>query len=96
MTISLQITLRQMWLDPRLRFEVDNDLIEYVTLDDSLFSGSAVGLWSPDIFFANEASGFVHSIMKPNSYKRVFPDGSVMWSTRLTSTFSCPMVCFSI
>jgi hypothetical protein len=74
-----------MWLDPRLRYP---SLIEYVTLDDSLTSGQ---LWTPDLYFENEASAFVHSIMKTNSYKRVFPDGNIMWSTRITVTFSCPM-----
>lgn len=92
MQLSMQFTLRQIWYDPRLRYSnlvKSPPSIGYVTIDDS--AANSASLWTPDIMFGNEASSSIHQVMKPNSYKRIFPDGMVLWSTRLTSTMSCQM-----
>jgi anionic glutamate receptor len=87
MELTTQMTIRQIWNDSRLAFKTEDPSLEYVTLDKSL----AQMLWTPDLFFNTETSAFIHTIMKPNSYKRIYPDGKVLWSNRITSTFSCPM-----
>jgi hypothetical protein len=46
---------------------------------------------TPDLFFSNEVTSFIHNTFKTNSYKRVFPSGKIVWSTRLTVTLGCPM-----
>lgn len=92
MKMTIEFTIRQKWVDPRLRYEVEVDEDgdpnpEFVTLDDALGSQ----LWTPDLYFSTESSSFFHSIMKPNSFKRVYPDGRVRWAARVTSKVSCPM-----
>lgn len=87
MEFTAQITVRQKWIDPRLMYNRQDSHFEYVVLDDVL----GEKLWTPDLFFDNEATAFVHKMMKPNTYKWVYPDGKVLWSTRLTVTFACPM-----
>jgi len=39
-------------------------------------------IWKPDLFFANEKTSHRHELMSPNSYVRISPDGSVLYSTR--------------
>ena len=45
-------------------------------------------VWMPDTFFRNEKEGRFHNILVPNVYIRIFPDGYVLYSIRLVSTFS--------
>ena len=39
-------------------------------------------VWMPDTFFRNEKIGRFHTILTPNLYVRVFPDGDVLYSIR--------------
>jgi cation transporter family protein len=87
MRFTMQITLRQRWMEQRIEFESDDPDIEYVTLDDALITK----IWKPDIFFSNEASSFQHKLMLPNHYVRVYRNGEILWSSRLTLVFTCPM-----
>ncbi|RWS01304.1 glutamate-gated chloride channel-like protein, partial [Dinothrombium tinctorium] len=84
--ITMQITLRQSWTDERLKFSPNEaDLINFVNLED------AASIWTPDLFISNEISGKQHTLLKPNLLIRIFPNGRVLYSTRLTLTLSCPM-----
>src|SRR5689334_11357474 len=91
MEFTSELIMRQIWTNRRLQFKSQshetNWTSEYVTLDDAIGDR----LWTPDLFFSNEASGYIHKLMKPNSFKRVYPSGQVLWSSRATITFSCPM-----
>merc|ERR1712032_1090778 len=75
MEMGLQITFRQKWLDPRLHYTLPTDQ----------------KIWKPDTFFRNEVSGKRHSVLVDNSYIRLFPDGHVLTSVRLTLDLICPM-----
>ncbi|ODN01697.1 Glutamate-gated chloride channel [Orchesella cincta] len=87
MEYSVQLTLRKEWNDDRLRFaHLDRtNSIKHLTLTD------VSKIWIPDIFFINEKSGRFHSIIKPNVYVRIFPDGLVSISIRISLTLACPM-----
>jgi len=92
MEYSFQVTLRQQWNDKRLRFEellkakgVGEDKIRYLTMTD------ASKVWMPDTFFRNEKIGRFHEILTPNLYIRVFPNGDVLYSIRVSLICSCPM-----
>ena len=40
----------------------------------------------PDTFFRNEKQGRFHNIIQPNLYVRVYPDGNVLYSIRVSLT----------
>ena len=48
-------------------------------------------VWMPDTFFRNEKIGRFHSILQPNLYVRVHPDGDVLYSIRVSLTVACSM-----
>ncbi|XP_016840282.1 glutamate-gated chloride channel isoform X3 [Nasonia vitripennis] len=85
MEYSVQLTFREQWVDERLRFNDFGGKLKYLTLTD------ASRVWMPDLFFANEKEGHFHNIIMPNVYIRIFPDGSVLYSIRISLTLSCPM-----
>ncbi|KAL7296933.1 hypothetical protein TKK_0009374 [Trichogramma kaykai] len=82
---SVQLTFREQWIDERLKFDDVGGKLKYLTLTD------ASRVWMPDLFFANEKEGHFHNIIMPNVYIRIFPDGSVLYSIRISLTLSCPM-----
>ncbi|XP_023317680.1 glutamate-gated chloride channel isoform X3 [Trichogramma pretiosum] len=85
MEYSVQLTFREQWIDERLKFDDVGGKLKYLTLTD------ASRVWMPDLFFANEKEGHFHNIIMPNVYIRIFPDGSVLYSIRISLTLSCPM-----
>ena len=48
-------------------------------------------IWKPDLFFKNEKSGHFHEITQPNILLRIYPNGDVFYSIRMSLTLSCPM-----
>lgn len=85
MEYSVQITFRQQWNDNRLAFNDMEGRIKYLTMTDSK------KVWMPDTFFRNEKHGQFHNIIQPNLYIRVFPNGDILYSIRVSLTLSCPM-----
>ena len=53
--------------------------IKYLTMTD------ASKVWMPDTFFRNEKIGRFHTILTPNLYVRVFPNGDVAFNAILSS-----------
>ena len=45
----------------------------------------------PDTFFRNERRGAMHNVLVPNLYVRIYADGTVLFSIRVSLTLSCPM-----
>ncbi|XP_066962466.1 LOW QUALITY PROTEIN: glutamate-gated chloride channel-like [Macrobrachium rosenbergii] len=85
MEYSIQITFREQWLDHRLTFDNMEGRIQYLTLTETDM------VWMPDLFFKNEKEGHFHKIILPNLYIRIYPDGGVLYSIRISLTLSCPM-----
>uniref|UniRef100_A0A8C6SUE2 Alcohol dehydrogenase n=1 Tax=Neogobius melanostomus TaxID=47308 RepID=A0A8C6SUE2_9GOBI len=48
-------------------------------------------IWKPDLFFANEKGAHFHEVTTDNKLLRIFKNGNVLYSIRLTLTLSCPM-----
>ena len=80
MEFSIQITFRQQWNDNRLAFSDMGGKIKYLTMTERS------KVWMPDTFFRNEKEAKFHEIIQPNLYVRVFPDGDVLYSIRVTFT----------
>ncbi|XP_015124731.1 glutamate-gated chloride channel [Diachasma alloeum] len=85
MEYSVQLTFREQWLDERLKFNDYGGRLKYLTLTES------TRVWMPDLFFSNEKEGHFHNIIMPNVYIRIFPNGSVLYSIRISLTLACPM-----
>ena len=84
MSFSAQVTFRQQWRDPRLAF-TEKQGLKYINLRDASL------IWTPDVFFSNTIDGFKHDILTKNELVRIFPDGSVVFSARITLDLFCPM-----
>ncbi|CAN0349199.1 unnamed protein product [Lampetra fluviatilis] len=85
MDYRLNIFLRQQWNDPRLAYsEYPDDSLD---LDPSMLDS----IWKPDLFFANEKGANFHEVTTDNKLLRIFKNGNVLYSIRLTLTLSCPM-----
>lgn len=48
-------------------------------------------IWTPELFFSNEKESHFHNIIVPNLYVRIYPNGSILYSLRISLTLSCPM-----
>ncbi|XP_078405841.1 glycine receptor subunit alphaZ1 [Cetorhinus maximus] len=85
MDYRLNIFLRQQWNDPRLAYsEFPDDSLD---LDPSMLDS----IWKPDLFFANEKGAHFHEITTDNKLLRIFQNGKVLYSIRLTLSLACPM-----
>ncbi|XP_054899676.1 glycine receptor, alpha 4b isoform X3 [Poeciliopsis prolifica] len=73
------------WNDPRLAYKEYPD--DSLDLDPSMLDS----IWKPDLFFANEKGANFHEVTTDNKLLRIFQDGNVLYSIRLTLTLSCPM-----
>ena len=82
---SVQITFRGQWVDSRLMFDDMKGRIRYLVLTDPN------RIWKPDLFFSNEKEGHFHNIILPNVLLRIYPDGAVLYSIRISLVLSCPM-----
>ncbi|XP_048088008.1 glycine receptor, alpha 4a isoform X1 [Alosa alosa] len=85
MDYRLNVFLRQQWNDPRLAYSEYPDVS--LDLDPSMLDS----IWKPDLFFANEKGANFHEVTTDNKLLRIFQDGNVLYSIRLTLILSCPM-----
>ena len=87
---STTLYLRQVWKDERLAFldyaEATGDN-RSVTLHHKQFDR----MWTPDVFIRNLKDGLFHTITVPNRLIRLSPDGTILYSQRLTLTLACDM-----
>ena len=75
---SCQVTFREMWNDNRLQFDNMGGKITYLVLTDPN------RIWKPDLFFSNEKKGHFHEIIMPNVLLRIYPNGNVLFSIRIS------------
>ncbi|XP_014254460.1 glutamate-gated chloride channel-like [Cimex lectularius] len=85
MQYTIQLYLRQKWVDERLQFKHLSENISHISINDVNV------MWTPDLFFVNEIDGNHHQTMKTNQFARIQANGSVLYSVKLTLILSCPM-----
>jgi len=87
MQMQMQITLRQKWMDQRLEYSPPLNFpnSSYISL------ATTQKIWRPDLHIKNAVSWARHDLVADNSYIRLFPDGTVQTSERLTIVLRCPM-----
>ncbi|XP_023714026.1 gamma-aminobutyric acid receptor alpha-like isoform X3 [Cryptotermes secundus] len=84
MTYSMDCYFRQSWVDRRLAFQGNK---ETLALSISMLQR----IWKPDTYFYNGKQSYLHTITTPNKFVRLYQDGRVLYSSRLTIKAGCPM-----
>uniref|UniRef100_A0A3B1IRL8 GABA(C) receptor n=1 Tax=Astyanax mexicanus TaxID=7994 RepID=A0A3B1IRL8_ASTMX len=85
MDFTMTLYLRHYWKDERLAFPSGNNLSR--TFDARLVKK----IWVPDVFFVHSKRSFIHDTTMENIMLRVYPDGNVLYSVRITVTALCTM-----
>uniref|UniRef100_T1J034 Glutamate-gated chloride channel n=1 Tax=Strigamia maritima TaxID=126957 RepID=T1J034_STRMM len=85
MNYKVQLTLRQEWNDERLAYDDMGGKIRNIPTND------LHKIWIPDLFFANEITARYHDVLTPNVLIRIYPNGNVLTSVRVSLSLSCPM-----
>ncbi|KAK5643820.1 hypothetical protein RI129_007665 [Pyrocoelia pectoralis] len=85
MTYSMDCYFRQSWVDKRLAFAGNSK--DTLALSISMLAR----IWKPDTYFYNGKQSYLHTITTPNKFVRLYQDGRVLYSSRLTIKAGCPM-----
>uniref|UniRef100_A0A8C7CJB7 GABA(C) receptor n=1 Tax=Oncorhynchus kisutch TaxID=8019 RepID=A0A8C7CJB7_ONCKI len=85
MDFTMTLYLRHYWKDERLSFPSTTN--KSMTFDGRLVKK----IWVPDVFFVHSKRSFIHDTTTENIMLRVFPDGHVLYSLRVTVTAACNM-----
>ncbi|XP_072850079.2 gamma-aminobutyric acid receptor subunit rho-3 isoform X4 [Pogona vitticeps] len=85
MDFTMTLYLRHYWKDERLSFPSTRN--RSMTFDGRLIKK----IWVPDIFFVHSKRSFIHDTTMENVMLRVYPDGNVLFSLRITVSAMCFM-----
>eukprot|EP00095_Tigriopus_kingsejongensis_P011181 maker-scaffold456_size166325-snap-gene-0.27 protein:Tk11181 transcript:maker-scaffold456_size166325-snap-gene-0.27-mRNA-1 annotation:"gaba-gated ion channel grd isoform x2" len=80
---SMDCYFRQSWVDRRLSFSGRKNLALSIEMLRKI--------WKPDTYIYNGRKSYLHTITTPNKFMRLFPNGRVLYSQRLTIKASCQM-----
>nr|CAD7260340.1 unnamed protein product [Timema shepardi] len=83
-TYSMDCYFRQSWVDRRLAFQGNKETL-------ALSISMLARIWKPDTYFYNGKQSYLHTITTPNKFVRLYQDGRVLYSSRLTIKAGCPM-----
>ncbi|XP_069725483.1 gamma-aminobutyric acid receptor subunit rho-3 isoform X2 [Phaenicophaeus curvirostris] len=85
MDFTMTLYLRHYWKDERLSFRSNKN--KSMTFDGRLIKK----IWVPDVFFVHSKRSFIHDTTVENIMLRVYPDGNVLFSLRITVSAMCFM-----
>ncbi|XP_075347942.1 gamma-aminobutyric acid receptor subunit rho-3 [Mycteria americana] len=85
MDFTMTLYLRHYWKDERLSFRSNKN--KSMTFDGRLIKK----IWVPDVFFVHSKRSFIHDTTVENVMLRVYPDGNVLFSLRITVSAMCFM-----
>ncbi|XP_078326168.1 glycine receptor subunit alpha-2-like isoform X2 [Crassostrea virginica] len=86
MDFKMSFFLRQRWYDYRLAYAGRFNFSK-VELDTRVMNS----VWIPDLYVKNEKKSEIHAVTVPNKLMHLYPDGQVVYSMRVTGTYSCQM-----
>ncbi|KAJ6225644.1 hypothetical protein RDWZM_004189 [Blomia tropicalis] len=84
MEYSLDCYFRQKWQDERLRF---TGSANFLSLNIKMLDK----IWKPDTYFHTGKGSHLHMITTPNKFLRIYKNGFILYSMRLTIKSLCPM-----
>ncbi|KAK2513669.1 Gabrg1 [Columba guinea] len=79
---TIDIIFAQTWYDSRLKF---NSSMKVLMLNSNMVGK----IWIPDTFFRNSRKSDAHWITTPNRLLRIWSDGRVLYTLRLTINAEC-------
>ncbi|XP_078534363.1 gamma-aminobutyric acid receptor subunit gamma-1 [Lissotriton helveticus] len=82
MEYTIDIMFAQAWYDSRLKF---NSSMKVLMLNSNMVGK----IWIPDTFFRNSRKSDAHWITSPNRLLRIWNDGRVLYTLRLTINAEC-------
>uniref|UniRef100_A0A8D0HLE1 Gamma-aminobutyric acid type A receptor subunit gamma1 n=1 Tax=Sphenodon punctatus TaxID=8508 RepID=A0A8D0HLE1_SPHPU len=82
MEYTIDIIFAQTWYDSRLKF---NSTMKVLMLNSNMVGK----IWIPDTFFRNSRKSDAHWITTPNRLLRIWNDGRVLYTLRLTINAEC-------
>ncbi|XP_029444281.1 gamma-aminobutyric acid receptor subunit gamma-1 [Rhinatrema bivittatum] len=82
MEYTIDIIFAQTWYDNRLKF---NSSMKVLMLNSNMVGK----IWIPDTFFRNSRKSDAHWITTPNRLLRIWNDGRVLYTLRLTINAEC-------
>ncbi|XP_063058415.1 gamma-aminobutyric acid receptor subunit rho-3a [Engraulis encrasicolus] len=85
MDFTMTLYLRHYWQDDRLAFPSGSNKSR--TFDARLVKK----IWVPDVFFVHSKRSFIHDTTMENIMLRIYPDGTILYSVRVTVTALCSM-----
>ncbi|CAB1327910.1 unnamed protein product, partial [Coregonus sp. 'balchen'] len=81
---QIDIIFAQTWIDSRLQY---NSTMKILTLNSNM-----VGMiWVPDTIFRNSKNADSHWITMPNQLLRIWNDGKILYTLRLTINAECQL-----
>ncbi|XP_033626910.1 glycine receptor subunit alpha-3-like [Asterias rubens] len=86
MDYGMTILLEETWNDPRLAYANFSSLPVI-----SSGMGVAERIWVPDLFFANEKRASFHAVTVHNRLIRIYPNGDIFYSMKLSLVLYCHM-----
>ncbi|KAM9796163.1 gamma-aminobutyric acid receptor subunit gamma-3 [Syngnathus typhle] len=85
MEYQIDIIFAQTWIDSRLRY--NSSSMKILTLNSNM-----VGLiWLPDTIFRNSKNADAHWITTPNQLLRIWNNGKILYTLRLTINAECQL-----
>ncbi|XP_067844335.1 gamma-aminobutyric acid receptor subunit gamma-1 [Heptranchias perlo] len=82
MEYTIDICFAQSWYDSRLKF---NGTMKVLMLNSNMVGK----IWIPDTFFRNSRKSDAHWITTPNRLLRIWNDGKILYTLRLTINAEC-------
>ncbi|ESO89475.1 hypothetical protein LOTGIDRAFT_125242 [Lottia gigantea] len=86
MDYSVEVYLTMIWVDERLQFHNYSEF-QWLEVGTKLMES----VWVPDAYFRNEKTAAFHDVTVPNRYLHLHPNGTVVYSMRLSLTLICRM-----
>nr|AWJ68184.1 putative GABA receptor 2 [Hirudo verbana] len=87
MDYSVNLYLRQSWLDQRLSFSHLTNTTEKFRMADHSWNS----IWIPDTFFRNEKAASFHEVTIANRFLRLNRNGELWYVIKISAVFACPM-----
>nr|XP_002127661.1 gamma-aminobutyric acid receptor subunit rho-2 [Ciona intestinalis] len=86
MDLTFTLCMHETWQDRRLQFVGENSN-QSVVLPSRLIDK----LWVPDLYIVGSKSSFTHKTTVDNVVLRIFTDGTILYSLKITTTVACQM-----
>ncbi|XP_052278061.1 gamma-aminobutyric acid receptor alpha-like isoform X2 [Dreissena polymorpha] len=90
MSFTMDCYFRQVWVDKRLAM-LNNHTHANYTGFIQLSIKILERIWYPDTVFYNGMKSYLHTITTPNRFIRIFRNGQILFSQRLTVRAMCKM-----